>query len=444
MKYRGSMPSRRSIPTLVSIVAASITATLATLVLAPAAHAAPDVSEAAAALRGGETVYVDPSAENPLTSGEAAALAAQADSTGVPMFIAVLPESAAGGGTADETLSALNAEVGLAGVYAVVVGNQFRAGSTSGSASDLATQAFRAQRDNGVAAVLTEFVTLTADRFGSGSSASTGTGTESGIGGTVFLLVLVLGGAVVVIVLVRRKRRVTAKQLVAVRSTVDRDITEYGERLAAVDLADPDMDDAARADVQRALDDYDRARMSVAAMRRPQDAEAVTSALEDGRYALACAQARLDGQPLPERRPPCFIDPRHGPSVGDVLWAPPGLGERDVPMCAACRTTVETGGTPAAFDVETADGQRRPYYQAGPEYGAYAQGYYSPFAGVMGAVLMGTMLSSMWHMPGFTTSSGVDTAGMGGGGSGGWGGFGGGDFGGGGGFGGGDFGGGDF
>ncbi len=437
MKYRGGMPSRRSIPTLMSIVAASITAVMATLALAPAAQAAPDVSEAAAALRGGETVFVDPSAENALTSSEAAALTAQADSAGIPLFIAVLPESAAGGGTADETLSALNSEVGLAGVYAVVVGNQFRAGSTSGSASDLATQAFRAQRDSGVAAVLTEFVTLAADRFGTGSPASTEP--ESGIGGMVFLLILVMGGAVVVIVLVRRRRRIAAKQLVAVRSTVDRDITEYGERLAALDLADPDMDDAARADVQRALDDYDRARMSVAAMRRPQDAQSVTSALEDGRFALACAQARIEGQPLPERRPPCFIDPRHGPSVGDVVWAPPGLGQRDVPMCAACRTTVETGGTPAAFDVETADGQRRPYYQAGPEYGAYAQGYYSPFAGVMGAVLMGTMLSSMWSMPGITSSSGMDTAGFGGGGdSGGWGGFGGGDFGGG------DFGGGDF
>lgn len=420
-----------------SIVAAGITA----LALAPAALAAPDVSEAAAALRGGETVYVDPAAENALSSSEAAALTAQADSTGIPMFIAVLPESAAAGGTADETLSALNSEVGLAGVYAVVVGNQFRAGSTSGSASDLATQAFRTQRDNGVAAVLTEFVTLTADRFGTGSSASSDSG--SGMGGAVFLLILVLGGAVVIIVLVRRHRRIAAKQLVAVRGAIDRDITEYGERLASVDLADPDMDDAARADLQRALDDYDRARSSVAAMRRPQDAEAVTSALEDGRYALACAQARLDGQPLPERRPPCFIDPRHGPSVGDVLWAPPGLGQRDVPMCAACRTTVETGGSPAALDVETADGQRRPYYQAGPEYGAYAQGYYSPFSGVMGAVLMGTVLSSMWHVPGVTSASGVDTAGLGGGDSGGWGGFGGGDFGGGG-FGGGDFGGGDF
>jgi hypothetical protein len=426
-------------------LASALTLTVCAVLAAPTAAAAPDVTDAAAALRSGETVFVDPAAENALTAAEASALAAEANATGIPMFIAVLPESAAGGGTADETLQALNSEVRLAGVYAVVVGDQFRAGSTSGSVADLATSAFRAQRDAGVAAVLSEFVALTADRFNGSGATTEESSSGSGVGGFVFLLIFVGGAAVVVVFVIRRQRRTAARQLAAVRSTVDRDVTEYGERLAAVDLQDPDVDDAARADLQRALDDYDRARVSVASMRRPADAEAVTTALEDGRYALACAQARMAGEDVPARRPPCFVDPRHGPSVGDVLWAPPGLGPRDVPMCAACRTTVETGGTPAAFDVETADGQRRPYYQAGPEYGAYAQGYYSPFAGVMTAVLMGTMLSSMWHMPGITSSSGLDTAGMGGGDSGGWGGggFGGGGFGGGD-FGGGDFGGGDF
>lgn len=422
-----------------SSLVAALAVTLVSLLAAPTAHAAPDVGDAAAALRGGETVFVDPGAESALSSAEASQISSQANATGLPMFIAVLPEAAAGGSTADDVLRELNTQVGLGGIYAVVVGDQFRAGSTSGSVSDLATQAFRAQRDNGAAAVLGEFIALTDARFGSTSTAAD-TEESSGAGSLILLLVLIVGGAVVVIVLVRRQRRVAAQQLAAVRTTVDRDVTEYGERLAAFDVNDPAMDEAARADVQRALDDYDRARMSVATMRRAQDAQSVTTALEDGRFALACAQARMTGQALPERRPPCFVDPRHGPSVADVPWTPPGLSLRDVPMCAACRTTVETGGTPASFDVETADGQRRPYYQAGPEHGAYAQGYYSPFAGVMGAVLMGTVISSMWSMPGITSSSGLDSAGMGGfgGGGGDWGGLGGGDFGGG------DFGGGDF
>lgn len=435
MTYGGGM--RRA---TVSSLSALLALLIGIVGLAPSAHAAPDVADAAAALRGGETVYSDPAAENALSSAEISSLTAEANAAGIPLFIAVLPESAAGGGTADDVLVALNSEVGIAGVYAVVVGSQFRAGSTSGTASDLATQAFRSQRDNGVAAVLSEFIALAADRAGSGA-ASTSTSADGGGGALVFLLVLIIGGGVVVIVLVRRQRRIAAKQLVTVKAAVDSDITEYGERLASVNLDDPDMDDAARADLQRALDDYDRARSAVTSMRRAQDAEQVTAALEDGRYSLACAQARLDQQPVPDRRAPCFIDPRHGPSSGDVVWAPPGLGERDVPMCAACATTVQDGGTPAGLNVETSDGQRRPYYQAGPEFQSYAHGYYSPFAGVMGAVLMGTMLSSMWHAPGITSSSGMDTAGFGGFGDSS---FGGGGFSGGGDFGGGGFGGGDF
>ena len=74
------------------------------------------------------------------------------------------------------------------------------------------------------------------------------------------------------------------------------------------------------------------------AMRRPRRAsrrtepdhiKAVTTALEDGRYAMACVLARENGEPLPIRRPPCFFNPQHGPSVLDVDWAPAG-GERAI------------------------------------------------------------------------------------------------------------------
>jgi len=435
------MTTRRLLAPVVALVLAFGFAMAA----APPATAAPDVEPAAAAIRGGDPVYSDPAAEFPLTASEVDQLTGDVRSAGEPVFIAVLPQSAAGGGTVDETLIALQESVGLNGVYAAVVGNQFRAGSTTNNqlAADLATQAFQESRGDGVYAVLSQFVTLVAQQTGAAGTPGSGASSSQGGGGVlVFLLIMIIGGAVVVVVLVRKSRRTQQAQLAAVRRTVDEDVTEYGERLGSFSLADPDFDDATRTDMQRALDSYDRAKSAVALMRRPGDAVTVTTALEDGRYALACVGARLAQQPLPERRPPCFVDPRHGPSVSDVLWAPPGLGERDVPMCAACRTTVQSGGQPQALEVATAGGQR-PYYQAGPEYGAYAQGYYSPFGNIMTAVVVGTMLSSMWHAPGIT-SSGMDSAGLGGwgggqGGDGGWGG--GGDFGGGG-FGGGDFGGG--
>ena len=47
----------------------------------------------------------------------------------------------------------------------------------------------------------------------------------------------------------------------------------------------------------------------------PDDVRHVTEIIEDGRYAIACVRARVAGDPLPTRRPPCFFDPRHGLSV---------------------------------------------------------------------------------------------------------------------------------
>jgi hypothetical protein len=333
-------------------------------------------------------------------------------------------------------------------VYAVVVGNQFRAGSTKGSVSDLATQAFQQEKGNGVFAVLTSFVSLTGDRFGSGGGSSSSSGSSgSGVGMAilgVFLFLFFGFFAVVigvVIWVVRRNNKKKALELAEVRTAVDADITEYGERLGAFSLNDPDWDDATRADMQRALDSYDKAKSATASMKSAADAVNVTTALEDGRFALACVEARLAQQPLPERRPPCFVDPRHGPSVADVVWAPPGLAERDVPMCAACKVAVESGQQPQGMLV-TSGGTTQPYWQAGPAYAPYARGYYSPFGDVMTGVMVGTMLSGMWGSPAYAQP--VQGQGWNdGGGGGGWSfdGGGGGDFGGGG-FGGGDFGGG--
>ena len=97
---------------------------------------------------------------------------------------------------------------------------------------------------------------------------------------------------------------------------------------------------------------------------------------------------------MPERRAPCFFNPQHGPSVRDVRWAPPGGAPRDVPACAADAQRVEQGFDPHVREVMI-DGQRRPYYDAGPAYAPYAYGYYGGFGDVMTGMLVGTMLGSM-------------------------------------------------
>jgi hypothetical protein len=253
------------------------------------------------------------------------------------------------------------------------------------------------------------------------------------------LLLLALGLAV--FVSGRRRRAATeaalSADLAAVRRAVDEDVTVFGEQLQSLDaevplaLSAPD----AHADHRRALDAYDAAKESAAAMRQPDDARYVSEILEDGRYAIACVRARADGEPLPTRRPPCFFDPRHGPSLTDVQWAPAGGVPRDVPACGPDAERVKVGAEPHSRQVLVGP-QRVPYWQAGPAFSPMTMGYFGAF-GIAQSLFLGTMMGSMLG-GGFG-----DYGGDGGADSGADSGDGGGDFGGGD-AGGGDFGGGDF
>ena len=78
----------------------------------------------------------------------------------------------------------------------------------------------------------------------------------------------------------------------------------------------------------------------------PDDIRGITGILEDGRYAVACVQARLAGKPVPARLPPCFFNPQHGPSSENVDWAPPGGVPRSVPACPADAERVREGAEP--------------------------------------------------------------------------------------------------
>ena len=291
-----------------ALVAAVLVALTGLVAIAGPAHAEPDVGAAAAAFRGGDSVYNDPSAEKALTSGQASDLSSQISGTRLPIFIAVLPESAAGGGSADDTLIALKDQTGLGGVYAVVVGNQFRAGSTKGSVTDIATNAFRDHKGEGVDAVLTSFVDGVDAYYNGGSSSEVSGSSSQGMSaGSIAILVLFLGLFALFIGLmvfaVVRRRRAARLQLEAVRGAIEADVTDYGTKVSAISSQTTD-DDAMRTDMQTALDSYETAKKAADSMRSASDAAVVTGALEQGRYAMACVDARRAGKPLPERRPP--------------------------------------------------------------------------------------------------------------------------------------------
>ncbi|MFZ8909379.1 MAG: hypothetical protein ACO20A_01830 [Candidatus Nanopelagicales bacterium] len=413
------------------------------LALQAPAQARTSIDSVASALRS-NPVYNDPAAENALTSGQAADLRAQITATGLPIYVAVLPASAAAEtGGPDALLRDLRNAVGRSGVYAVIAGNAFRAGSTEGSVTSIADSAFAAQSANGPYAVLEAFVAGVDAEFSGGSSSSQGSSSSGGfpLATLIFLGVIV---ALVVLGIVwarRRARAAQAKRIAALRSVLDEDVTALGERLGAFDLGDSRLDDAGREDLQKALDSY--ARASDAAGRATSDADVTraTNELEEGRYALACVEARMEGRALPSHRPPCFADPRHGPSTDDVDWAPDGGPAHPVPVCATCAVSLRSGSVPAAREVETSAG-RVPYWRAGTAYAPYARGYYSNWGDILPALFIGTMLASAFSAPAAAASpmafGGSDSGGFGGGD------FGGGGFGGGGDFGGGGFGGGDF
>ena len=421
----------------------------AVLAAAPAAGAQGVIDTAARALAS-DPVYVAPDAKPSLTAAEAAALRRRIERGDAgPVYVAILPAAAVdeAGGDAGEVVSRLANAVGRRGTYAAISGGRFRAGSfTVPGAGRAATEALEAHRDDGVAAVLDDWVDRVAQaRAGPGSGAG-GSGGSGGGSGTGLLVVLgVLGGGALLATSVsrRRRRREEQRQLDELRTAARDDLVALGDDVRDVDLdiEMPGADPRARDELGRGLAAYERAERLLDGARRPEDIAEVTRTVDDGRQAMAACRALLDGHEPPPRRPPCFFDPRHGPSVTEALWAPPGGQEREVPVCAADAARLADGEEPDAREV-LVGGRAMPYYAAPAYFGPWAGGFYGGGGMFLPGLLAGTLLGGYLFGPGVAFGGGWD---------GGWGGdgdLGGGDFGGGdgGGFdvGGGDFGGGDF
>ena len=319
------------------------------------------------------------------------------------MYVAVLPEAAkrAGGGSAQGVAQAIAQRLGRPGTYAVVAGRSFAAGSTDvRGAGDQATAAIEAHRDEGTAAVLLDFV----DRVGGAargrlagigrSAARTAAG--SGIGAALLLPLLALGAGALLLSRRRRRKASRRRSWPSCRENVRDDLVALGDDIRALDLdvEMPGVDPRAKADYDRAVAAYDRADTLVERARAPEDFEPVGAALEEGRYAMTAAKERLAGREPPERTPPCFFDPRHGPSSREVEWAPPGGAPRMVPACEADAQRVERGEDPEAREV-LVGGQRMPYWSAGPMYAPFAGGLFGGFGGgLLPGLMVGTLLGS--------------------------------------------------
>ncbi|MFE0459763.1 hypothetical protein ACFW1A_10945 [Kitasatospora sp. NPDC058965] len=396
------------------------------LLLVPgSAVAAGGLDDAAASLKQGK-VYVDPVMTGQFSQAQADALTKKIKDADKPIMVAVVP-AAAPYPALDSLVTDLRTKAGITGVYAVFRGTQFAVrADRSVMAASTVTNYGRAAYDShhgDINGTLTDFVTNVSPKVKGHAPGSSGFSAALLV--VPLVLLLLVGGGVFWLVRRSRKRKAAqqAEELRKLRTVVDEDITAFGEELDRLDFSPgaPGADDAQRADYTRALDAYETAKKTMDAAKKPEDVKAVTTALEDGRFSLATLAARREGRPLPERRPPCFFDPRHGPSVQDADWAPAGGAARRVPVCAADAQRLATGLDPAIRTVQTDQGPQ-PYWNAGPAYGPWAGGYFGGYgSGLLPGLLIGTVLGEAFSGgPAYGYGGGYEGGGYEGGGD--WGG----------------------
>jgi hypothetical protein len=393
---------------------------LLSLFAVPANAQVTALDAAANALRN-NPVYVDSAAEQ---AGEVdvEGLRGRIRQGGSPVFVAVLPASAVAeaGGDVNRLPAVLAQRVGLRGTYAVVAGRSFRAGSnvlSQGQAGSLATASFQARSSDGVGAVLETFV----DRVNSaaagsnasgsgGNSASDGGPSDSGGGGGGsggLLLLLAIGGGGFFLWSRSRnrgRRQEERKEMEADRQLLQAELSVLGNDVMELEphvTLHPD----ARPDYDAGVTRYQSAQAALEYADDQVDLVRVERVIDEGRYAMARARARIGG--------------REPPPPPETLTRP---GRHDEPAL-----DVDERGEPVYVG-----------YGGMPWYGG--GGWFGGGSGLLTGLMLGQMLGGGFG--GWGGGWGGHGHGDGGGGEGGDGG-GGGDWGGGD-FGGGDFGGGDF
>jgi hypothetical protein len=172
----------------------------------------------------------------------------------------------------------------------------------------------------------------------------------------------------------RRTRRSEEKlHLEVTRPVLNEEIIDLSQKVSALPTTSDPQQSKLSKDV---LDAVEKARHRLDEAEGDADTEAVATLLGSARYGLACLGALQAGKPIPEPTPPCFFDPRHGPSTTGVDWAPEDGSTRQVQVCAACAARVAANEKPDIRMVTVRD-RPRPYYTLGEELASYIDGYWS-------------------------------------------------------------------
>ena len=341
-----------------------------------------------AAKLGDPGIWVDSSVTS-LSASEISELDRAVKSAVAPMRIAVIPASAIDiapkgyssrvrlAWNGEEIASQLYDRVGVEGVYAVLVdarsesaGRGFHAvqhadkGPTYhvGDAVDEAVDCCAPD----YADILTRFVQRAQEidkPFYIDAAPYAG-----GVAGVVFLW---WGGTTLS---ARRTRRSDEKEHLKVSvPMLNEEVIALSQQVSAL----PTTSDPQQAKLSKdVLDTVEKARHRLDEAKGDADTEAVATLLGSARYGLVCLDAVRAGKPIPEPTPPCFFDPRHGPSTSSVEWAPEGGTERQVQVCAACAAKVAAQQEPEIRMVTVRD-RPRPYWTLGEDLASYMDGYWS-------------------------------------------------------------------
>jgi hypothetical protein len=162
--------------------------------------------------------------------------------------------------------------------------------------------------------------------------------------------------------------RATEDQL---REQASREVIAFGELLDETTV--PTADERTRTLMARALDAYQAAGKTLDAARGVPDLAGVLVLLDQGRDALASAQALANGRPEIPPVPLCFFNPLHGDATNKLDWRPIGSRERlRVQTCRACARATRNKQTPDAL-TDRRDGRTVPYYEADPSQSVWAE-----------------------------------------------------------------------
>ena len=388
------MPPRRFLPVLAGLVLCLLVG------LAAPAWAGPWVDRAAGSLRD-DPLYVHPSARPTLSPPDVERVRARLAIAGTPVFVAVLPGQARAeaGGDANRLAALVAASVGRPGTYLVVAGGEEGAGSNTlarGVAAREARAAFRQHPE--LAAATMDFIARAEHAAGRPPAttppAQPPPGQDDADGDTLLVVLLAIAGVVTLAVLLaltlenRSERRTirVGNQFSEVKAVAQEDITALADDLRNLDvaLAADELDNPQAVNqYTRAHEFLERAEQAFEQARDPADLAQVSNALESGRFAMASARALFERRDPPRRRPPCFFDTRHGPSVNDIGWEAPGGPPRPVPACAACMRQIASGVQPQPRRVRT--GLRRvPFYDLPPHFESWFGGYFGGAAADLG------------------------------------------------------------